>query len=79
MGSFSNQLRWKLSEVTPGVGDYDLTRFKKLDKVSETQFTANPPDFKMRNSKNNSRSASRVRKSMPQSLDVDIKPENFYT
>lgn len=30
--------------MTPGVGDYDITRFKSLGKVDPTKFTcSNPP------------------------------------
>ena len=32
-------LRWRTRcEPSPGVGDYDLTGFKRLDKASETRF-----------------------------------------
>ena len=38
LGTFTGEKRWNEAPETPGVGDYDLTRFKTLDKVSETVF-----------------------------------------
>ena len=39
LGTFSNEKRWNNQGVkSPGVGDYDITRFKSYAKVSETNF-----------------------------------------
>lgn len=52
-GKMGTQTRWRVRcDDTPGVGDYDLTKFKRLDKASETQFyhtqlTAQSPTRKL--------------------------------
>ena len=38
MGTFTNEKRWNDANITPGVGDYDLTRFKNIAKANETNF-----------------------------------------
>ena len=38
LGTFTNEKRWTNAIVTPGVGDYDLTRFKNICKANETNF-----------------------------------------
>lgn len=38
LGTFTNERRWNEANVTPGVGDYDLTRFKNIVKANETNF-----------------------------------------
>ena len=38
LGTFNNQKRWSNATITPGVGDYDITRFKNISKVNETNF-----------------------------------------
>ena len=38
LGTFTNEKRWSAAVITPGVGDYDLTRFKNISKANETNF-----------------------------------------
>ncbi len=38
LGTFTNEKRWKKPLLTPGVGDYDLTKFKNICKANETNF-----------------------------------------
>jgi len=38
LGTFTNEKRWNEANITPGVGDYDLTRFKNIAKANETNF-----------------------------------------
>lgn len=35
-----NEKRFKKGDLTPGAGDYDITKFKSLGKASETHFGA---------------------------------------
>jgi hypothetical protein len=42
LGTMAGQVRWSKSKKTPGVGDYDITRFKSLGKADATMFTAGP-------------------------------------
>jgi hypothetical protein len=40
-GKMGNSKRWSTKDgmvASPGVGDYDLTQYKRLDKASETHF-----------------------------------------
>ena len=33
-----NEKRFRKGDLTPGAGDYDITKFKSLGKASETHF-----------------------------------------
>lgn len=49
----TNTIRWNKPKQTPGVGDYDLTRFKSINMASQTLFTCNPPqnNIKVKNTR----------------------------
>jgi len=44
LGKIGNEVRWKSFKNGPGVGDYDITRFKSLGKVDSTIFSCSNPN-----------------------------------
>lgn len=43
LGIMGTEVRWNKPKKTPGVGDYDITRFKALGRVDATIFTCSNP------------------------------------